>query len=502
MNITLDPNCIESYRKFVKIKSLPTYKVTGRSIWFPDEYADLVGLEVEHKRLVNWSPSDWLFDYQKHIVQMAVTKRKLAVFADCGLGKTPILLEFAQAAESNLNYTKKRTLIVSPLMVIEQTCDECERFYKFRPEVVKSSNLKEWMNGKGGIGITNYESLTDDLEQGNLGALILDESSMLKSHYGKWGQTILRLGKGLDWKLACTGTPAPNDRIEYANHAVFLDHFQNVNSFLATYFVNKGQTQERWVLKPHALEPFYRALSHWSFFLVNPGNYGFEDNSKTLPPINIHIHDVPLTDEQKAVIGVESGELFATNMGGITSRSVMGQIAKGNYRGREVETNKPRFIKSLVESWPDESTIIWCLYNQEQSRLEKEFPEAASITGSTPLNKRQTLIDEFKSGKRKVLISKPKILGFGLNLQIATRQVFSGLQDSYESFYQAVKRSNRIGSTKPLNVHIPVTDVEEPMVATVLKKSKMVQQDTEYQEELFRKTNGMTDTERFVNCVL
>lgn len=490
MNITLDPNSIESYRQFIKAKSLPIYQVTGRSVWFPDEYANEMGLGEPQKKVTSWHRSEWLFDYQKYIVELAIQKRKFAIFADCGLGKTPMLLEFAQAAQCQVKQLGKQTLIVSPLMVIKQICDECERFYGFCPEVIASKDLSKWLKGSGGFGITNYEAMSDDVEQGNLGAMVLDESSMLKSHYGKWGQVILRLGRGIDWKLCCTGTPAPNDRIEYANHAVFLDHFPNVNSFLATYFVNKGQTQERWMLKPHALAPFYRALSHWSFFLVNPSNYGFQDNAGTLPPIKVHIHDVSLTDEQKQIIGVESGEMFATRMGGIQSRSVMGQIAKGSYRGKDIATNKPAFIKSLVESWPDESTIIWCIYNREQEILSKSFPEAANIDGATPLEKRQQLIDDFKRGDRKVLISKPKILGFGLNLQIATRQVFSGLQDSYESYYQAVKRSNRVGSTKPLNVHIPITDVEQPMVDSVLRKASRVQEDTETQERLFLEINS------------
>jgi superfamily II DNA or RNA helicase len=132
------------------------------------------------------------------------------------------------------------------------------------------------------------------------------------------------------------------------------------------------------------------------------------------------------------------------------------------------------------------STIIWCLYNEEQRILEETLPDAASIKGSTSDAKRQELIRDFKAGKTKVLISKPKILGFGLNLQIATRQIFSGLQDSYESYYQAVKRSNRIGSKFPLNVHIPMTDLEEPMIRNVMRKSRMVQQDTEEQERMFR----------------
>jgi superfamily II DNA or RNA helicase len=487
MDVYLNNESIEDYQTFLKIKSLPAYKITGSVASFPDEYAGRVGLAQTKKRFCNWEPSDWLFDYQKAIVKMAIEKRKFAIFADCGLGKTLMFLEFAQAA--NQVTKEKQTLIVSPLMVVSQTVAECEKFYGFKPEIVTAKNLNQWLTGKGKIGIVNYEALNDETIQGNLGALILDESSMLKSHYGKWGQVILRIGSGLDWKLCCTGTPAPNDRIEYANHAVFLDHFQNVNSFLATYFVNKGQTQERWILKPHALKPFYRALSHWAFFLTSPSTYGWQDNADTLPPIKVNIHDVELTDEQTRIIGAESGELFATKMGGITSRSVMGQIAKGNYRGKDIHSNKPKFIRELVESWPKESTLIWCLYNREQELLEKEMPEAASIKGSTSMEKRQQMVDDFKSGKVKTLISKPKILGFGLNLQIATRQIFSGLQDSYESYYQAVKRSNRIGSTKPLNVHIPITDVEYPMVESVLRKADRVLADTKMQENLF-KTNA------------
>jgi superfamily II DNA or RNA helicase len=140
----------------------------------------------------------------------------------------------------------------------------------------------------------------------------------------------------------------------------------------------------------------------------------------------------------------------------------------------------------MVASWPDESTLIWCRHNDEQERLEQAIPEALSITGSTPVAKRADMIAQFQRGEVKTMISKPKILGFGLNLQIATRQIFSGLQDSYEEFHQAVKRSNRVGSTRPLNVHIPVADVERPMVETVLRKAARIQADTEAQEEIFK----------------
>jgi hypothetical protein len=316
--------------------------------------------------------------------------------------------------------------------------------------------------------------------------MILDESALLKSHYGKYGRQCIRLGRGLEWKLCGTGTPAPNDRIEYANHAVFLDQFPTVNAFLARYFVNKGQTQERWILKPHALRPFYRSLSHWSIFMTNPAVYGWKDNVANIPPIHVHFHHVPLTQEQERIVCHKTGMLIPTRIGGIKNRTVLGMIAKGWYEGKRIPTYKPAAIYELVSGWPTESTIVWCLYDREQDTIQDVLPDAASLRGATPFDVRRTAIDEFKAGIRKQIISKPKVLGLGLNLQVATRQVFSGLQDSYESFYQAVKRSNRVGSTVPLNVHIPTTDIEEPMVATVLAKAKRVQADAEEQERMFK----------------
>lgn len=488
MITTLDPSSLDDYRTFLRVKSLPQYRFVGRSAVFPDEYATRVrsGATVTAKA-DGYTPLPGLFDYQRDIAAMAIRKRKFAAFADCGLGKTLIMLEFARHARAVLP-ARRGVLIVSPLMVIPQTLAEAARFYGDSLPIrqLVASELQAWLIKAEGVAIVNYDAMHSGLRAGRLGALILDESSMLKSHYGQWGQACVRLGRGLHWKLALTGTPAPNDRIEYANHAVFLNAFPTVNAFLARYFVNRGQTDNRWELKPHALRPFYRSLSHWSIFLSNPAVYGWKDNAQSLPPIVVHMHDVALTREQQELAYGATGSLFADRPGGITSRSVLSQIAKGNHRGQPVATNKPDFIRSLVASWPEESTLIWCLFNEEQRALEKTLPDAASIAGDTPLETRLRLIEEFKSGRRRVLISKPKILGFGLNLQVATRRVFSGLQDSYESYYQAVKRSNRYGATRPLNVHIPVTDIERPMIETVLAKAARVQRDTEEQERIFR----------------
>lgn len=489
MQLTLNPNRLEDYNLFLQIKQLPRSRFVGRMAEFPDEYASRLGLSIPlQNKTAAYHPSDFCFDYQGALSGLSIRKKKFALFMACGRGKTIVYLEYIKHVRKLLA-KDRRILMISPLMVIRQTLEEAERWYgsKLPMEQIHARDLKGWLRGAGKstIGITNYEAITPDLEQGCLGCLVPDESSYLKSAYGKWGTKIVDLGRGLEWKLAGTGTPAPNDRIEYANHAVLLDAFPTINSFLGKFFINRGQTDSRWELKPHAIDSFYRALSHWCIFMDNPATYGFKNNVANLPPIETHIHDVDMTDEQKELVQKQTGTLFAHQLGGIKSRSVLSQIGKGNYRGQDVATRKPEYIRKLVDSWPDESTIIWCLYNREQELLEKTFPDAASIDGQTPYEDRERMIADFKAKRNRVLISKAKCLGFGLNLQACTRMVFSGINDSWESYHQCVKRANRVGSTLPLNVHIPVVDVEVPMVDNVLRKAKRVQEDTEMQERIF-----------------
>ncbi len=491
MKITLDTKKIKDYRKFIAVKRLPSWSIKGSVATFPDIYADRLGLKA-HKIKNDYEPESFLFDYQKDITRMAIERQKFAVFADCGLGKTHILLSYAKYAQEKIG-KKKRVLICTPPLVIKQMLKESKKYWgdDIQLERVAAANLSEWISGKGScIGVTNYEALKETTPQGRLGALILDESSILKSFHGNYANTCLRLGKGLDWKLCLTGTPAPNDRVEYANHAVFLDRFPTVNSFLATYFVNKAQTAERWILKPHAVNVFYKALSDWSIFLTDPSVYGWKDNCGTIPPIIVHMHDVPMTAQQRDWVRKTLGVLVATKAGGITKRSSYGQVSKGHYQGVDYGTLKYDYMQNLVSGWHDkESTLVWCIYDKEQARCHEALG-GDSISGPTPMAKREQMVEDFCERKTKVLISKPRILGFGLNLQVATRQVFSGLQDSYEQYYQAVKRSNRIGSTKPLNVHIPLTELEYPMVSNVLKKADRVESDSKKQEQLFRKNMG------------
>jgi hypothetical protein len=484
VKIDFDPHSLADYQKFLAVRGCPSYRFSGSSAIVPDEYAGRITGHSVAVRTADYTPSSFLFDYQAGISTTSIRKHKFGAFVDCGFGKTLIMLEHAIHADKLAD--GRPVLIVSPLMVIPQTMEEAERFYPgIQIQRITAANLQTFLDSGHGIGITNFESMTQPLRPGRLFSMFIDEASMLKSHYGKWGTRCLEISRQCQEKLLLTGTPAPNDRIEYANSAVFVGAARTVNEFLARHFVNRGQTNERWEMKAHAAGVFYRDLSHWSIFMSDPSVYGWKDNSGTIPPIRVHIHHVDSTDDQLDAIKKLTGKLFVGDIGGIGQRSKLAQIAKGNCGGERIETHKSEYIRGLVDSWPDESTLIWCRFNDEQDQIAEQFPDAANIDGTTKLEKRLELINDFKAGRIKVLISKPKILGFGLNLQVATRQVFSTLQDSYEEYYQAVKRSNRVGSTRPLNVHVPITDIEEPMAANVLRKAKLVQHDTDNQQRLF-----------------
>jgi hypothetical protein len=489
MRVALDVNSIESYRQFLKIKRLPTYRIRGTWAEFPDEYASLViGKHKQTAVDIAYDPLPGLFDYQRAIAALAIRKQKFAIFARVGLGKTLMFLEYVRHVERCLP-PGQCILIVSPLMVIPQTIEQANSFYwgDVPLRQVAAADLADWVHAPDArIGITNYEAITDKVQRGQARGLVLDEASLLKSHYGKWGTRLIEIGAGLDWKLACTGTPAPNDRIEFANHAVFMDAFPTVNSFLARFFVNRGQTSERWEIKEHAVGAFYRAMSHWCIFLENPGTYGWKDNAGTLPPIHVHIDRVLMTPEQESIAYGSTGRLFHDQIGGITQRSKLAQLAKGKHKGQPVPTLKYDHIRRMVEQWSGESCIIWCKYNDEQDRLEQTFPGALSMRGSTPYAIRIEMLKQFKAGKNRLMITKPDILGFGQNLQIVTRMVFSSLQDSWEEYWQCIGRANRVGSKHALNVHIPVTDIERPMVDTVMEKAKRIEADTAEQERIFR----------------
>jgi hypothetical protein len=229
MRIDFNTRSLADYETFLAVRNCPVYEFRGHSVFVPDEYAASLGLGATIKPDLEYKPIDGMFDYQRDITRIAIAKRKYAMFADCGLGKTLMLLEFARHCHEQ---TGRKVLIVSPLMVVHQTIAEARTWYgdSMPVQQVAASGLNDWLeDGIPGIACTNYEAIREGLPEGNLAGLILDESSMLKSHYGAYGERLIKLGRTVEWKLCCTGTPAPNDRIEFANHAVFLNRARTVN---------------------------------------------------------------------------------------------------------------------------------------------------------------------------------------------------------------------------------------------------------------------------------
>ncbi len=326
---------IESYDRFLALKKMPMHRVDGNRIYY-----ESAGETVDADR-ITLAPHLW--DYQQFITRLALQKRKYAVFADVGLGKTAIFLEWVRHV-SKWVYPKK-TLIISQLHLIKQTIEEQLKFYGWTNITdinrIFDGSIERFLAVKNGpiegcpVGIVNVDKFRNAFRlQDDVGAVVLDESSILKSETGKLRTNIINACKGIQYKLACTATPAPNDRQEYANHALFLDYIDNYKSFFTKYFYNTGKGNE-FVMKPHAKSAFYAFLSEWSIFLKNPKQYGFADNLADLKPAQVIWERVSLTDEQnEAVLRVgQKGQLgmFGVNVGGMVNRNKVSQIAKGFY---------------------------------------------------------------------------------------------------------------------------------------------------------------------------
>lgn len=324
---------LESYREFLKLKQSPIHRVDGNAIWYEDfsDARNQVGDQFNPK----------MFDYERFSCRLALAKKRYAVFADVGLGKTFILLEWVRHVSKAI-YPKK-TLIVSQLHLIKQTIDEQIKWYGWtniadinRDFGGDVQRFADYSNGKTEgipIGIVNVDKFNSAFRlQDNIGAVVLDESSCLKNETAKRRTNLIHSCKGIEYKLCCTATPAPNDRQEYANHALFLDYIDNFKQFFTKFFYNTGSGNE-FVMKPHAKTAFYAFLSTFSIFLKNPAHYGFADNLHDLKPAEVIWDHVRLTDEQNSM-AIKYGAkgqctMFGVNVGGLTGRNRLSQIAKG-----------------------------------------------------------------------------------------------------------------------------------------------------------------------------
>jgi DNA modification methylase len=485
---------LEAYPDLLKVRALPEWRFVGpRVIETTAEHLASAGLAPELAAATYGEPAGYLFDYQKWVVEAALRKERFAVFADCGLGKTPIQLDWARlAGEAHGG----RTLILAPLQVVPQTIGEAARFYGDTLPIADLRDraaLKAWLDDGPGIGITNYEKIDGTTDTLAVSAVVIDESSVLKASMGVRRTSLVNAFRGVRWKLCCSATPAPNDRLEYAEHAYFLEVVRSTREFLAMFFVNRDGN---WQLKHHGEKAFYRHLASWSVFMRSPAAYHFADNRQALPKLEMRYPRVDLTDAQRAAARRwERGDqpsLLGATPGGITSRTKVMQIAHGfELDGTEIRrfpARKPADIAGLVNGdHGDEQVIVWVTFDEEGTQLGRLIPDAVVISGKTPQARRTDLIDAFRragDGPR-VLICKASMLGHGLNLQACRIQIFSSMSDSFERFYQAIRRSHRYGQTRPVIVYVPLTELDEPMLRNVLAKQATWEADAGRQEQAY-----------------
>ena len=398
-----------------------------------------------------------LYEFQKDIVRWALKKGKACIFADCGLGKTPMQLSWAFQVNK---HTDGKILILAPLAVADQTKREAEKFGYVAKVVEKQEDC---ING---INITNYEKLDRFIAKEFVG-IVLDESSILKSYSGKVRTAIIQNFHEVPYKLACTATPAPNDYMELGNHSEFCGVMTRPE-MLSMFFVHDGGQTSKWRLKGHAEDVFWQWLATFSVFVDNPNSIGYKVDGYNLPPINIQ------------QIIVDGDTPIVENLT-LTERR---QARKDSLQMRCKKAAE--FVNSSDEQW-----LVWCDLNEESHKLHELINHSVEVQGSDKNAHKSQAMLNFSNGDIKCLVTKPKIAGFGMNWQNCHNMIFTGLSDSYEQYYQALRRCWRFGQDKPVNVYIIISAKEGCVKDNIERKQKdflkMQSKMTELTKEITKK---------------
>jgi hypothetical protein len=385
--------------------------------------------------------NDHLFEFQDFIVRRALKAGKYAIWADCGLGKTIMQLEWAHRVNE---HTGKPVLILCPLAVAGQTIKEGE---KFEIEV-----LPALTNPTAGIQISNYDQL-DNLDTSIYSGIVLDESSILKNFEGATKNLIIESFRNTPYKLACSATPSPNDPMEIGNHAEFLDVMSR-NEMLAMYFVHDGGETAKWRLKGHAIKEFYRFIGTWAIMLNRPEDIGFHMDGYDLPSLN-------LIEKQIKTPKRNNGSLF--NDAVVSATNFNGELRLTKFERLEE-------VVSIVNSRPDENFIIWVKQNEEGDALKKLVPGAIEVKGSDSPAYKEKMLLGFANNEFRILITKSKIAQFGLNYQNCRNQIFASLDFSFESLYQSIRRSYRFGQKNEVNIYMITTDTMSNVIQSINTK--------------------------------
>ena len=381
-----------------------------------------------------------LHDWQARIVTWAVRKGRAALWADTGMGKTIMQLEWARLSG-------ERTLVVAPLAVCAQTVREASRI----GIAAKYAQNDEQSVGPG-VWVTNYERVAA-FDPKSLDAVVLDEASILKQSDGKTRKLLITHFEPVPYRLTCTATPAPNDVEELTNQAEFLGIMPRAE-MLAAYFVHD---EKSWRVKGHARRPMFDWMATWALALRSPADLGYDATDYLLPALDVH-HDL-LTVEIQA----DDNELFAASIGGIGGRA--------RVRKQTLDARVARCVE-LVNDEPDEPWLIWTGLNDEAAKLAASIPGAVNVHGAmTPEEKAEHLL-AFADGKIRVLVTKTSIAGSGMNWQHCARMAFVGLSDSWEAYYQAIRRCWRYGQKRPVEVHIIISEIEQTIAQNVARKER------------------------------
>jgi superfamily II DNA or RNA helicase len=393
-----------------------------------------------------------LFPFQRDLTRWALRKGRAAIFADTGLGKTAMQVEWGRLVNK---HTGLPVLIVAPLSVARQTVQEAKKLL----------GLDILYNRSGDniapLTITNYE-MVKHFDPAKFAGVVLDESSILKSLDGKTKALLTEMFGEAPYRLCCTATPAPNDIAEIANHSEFLGIMSRTN-MLSSFFVHDD---DGWRLKGHAKEAFYRWLASWGMSIRKPSDLSYSDEGYNLPPLNI----------QPLFIDIDyrpEGQLFFTGMSGISGRI--------NVR-KDTITERCEAAAELVNS-SSEQWLIWCGLNDESELMARLIPESVEIKGSDSPEKKIKAIEVFQDGSVRVLVTKPKIAGMGLNFQNAHNMAFVGLSDSWEMYYQCIRREYRFGQKFEVNAFIVLTTPEQEIYQNILRKEEQAK---EMSEELIK----------------
>lgn len=417
---------------------------------------------------VNYLP-EIAFDFQKFIIEKAIKKGRIAIFADTGLGKTLIQLSIAK---NIINHTNKKVLILTPLAVAFQFILEAEKLGIDDIEYSKDGKHTKK------IVICNYERLHYFNENDFVG-VILDESSILKNFDGKIKWAITSFCRKIPYRFLSTATPAPNDYIEFGTSSEVLGYFPYMD-MLTKFFANNENNVRpqdigtKWYLKPHAKNEFFSWLNQWSISIKKPSDLGFLDDRYKLP--NLIENKIFVKNEKNWVI---DGQIMMFN-GIAKTMSEVREEQKGTFKER---------CEKAVELTNNKTSVYWCNFNDEGDLLAELDKDAIQLKGGMTIEKKEDILFNFANGNIKRIITKPKITSFGLNWQHCNHTVYFPTW-SFEQYYQSIRRFWRFGQTNDVTVDLVLSDGQKRVLDTLLYKTNKA---IEFNKLIQSNINGLVD---------